>query len=463
MKYERMTKAQKAAYNVFRKSGHTMSKDVSPAMRNYILERLIPDCAYLVKHSAWCSCCGGSFQVGKEGANNGDRVNCPHCGRQLEIVKTRRRKKEDGSFLQELTTVGKFQAIRMYEYNWFERIGDKRVFDVKLVYVIFLEEGKDFLDRYRFSVPVRQWYYRYTDPFGYGALELRNDNLCYREDPCRGWLCSFYPYRRIHPWMKKYDLSGNLLGSDIYERLLKIVSSNKYETMWKLRHKYPELSGKILSEQCNFESHYDAALVALRHKYDFPDIGMWVDHIDLLRMEGKDIHNPKFICPADIQTAHTQLLAARERRIERERRERERLAEERAELEHLKRREQDKKDDMQYAERMGKVLGIMITSGCIEIVPLQNVKDFYEEGKALHHCVYSNRYYKKADTIIFGARVNGERTETIEVNTKDFSIVQCRGRFNQNSTRHDEILKLMKDSMEQIKPYFKNSKQMRVV
>ena len=41
--------------------------------------------------------------------------------------------------------------------------------------------------------------------------------------------------------------------------------------------------------------------------------------------------------------------------------------------------------------------------------------------------------------------------ETIEVNLKDYSIVQCRGKYNQNTEWHDTIIKLLKDNMYKIK------------
>lgn len=70
--------------------------------------------------------------------------------------------------------------------------------------------------------------------------------------------------------------------------------------------------------------------------------------------------------------------------------------------------------------------GFVLTDGDIEISPLKTVNDFYCEGSALHHCVFTMGYYKRKDSLILGAKVNGERTETIEVSLKDFSVSQCK-------------------------------------
>lgn len=75
-----------------------------------------------------------------------------------------------------------------------------------------------------------------------------------------------------------------------------------------------------------------------------------------------------------------------------------------------------------------------------------------EEGKALHHCVYTNEYYKKKDSLILSAKNSeGARMETIEVSLKSFRVVQSRGLQNENSSWHKEILKLVENNINLIK------------
>lgn len=45
---------------------------------------------------------------------------------------------------------------------------------------------------------------------------------------------------------------------------------------------------------------------------------------------------------------------------------------------------------------------------------LESLSDFYKEGKLLHHCVFSNAYYKREDSLIMSATVDGRRMETVE-------------------------------------------------
>jgi hypothetical protein len=104
-----------------------------------------------------------------------------------------------------------------------------------------------------------------------------------------------------------------------------------------------------------------------------------------------------------------------------------------------------------YVERVSRWLGVVIKGKGIEIRPLQNIKEFYEEGEAMHHCVFRNGYYKKDGILILSARKSGVRLETIEVDTKAWRILQCRGRFNQDSAHHKAILSLMEKNMNKLR------------
>ena len=68
----------------------------------------------------------------------------------------------------------------------------------------------------------------------------------------------------------------------------------------------------------------------------------------------------------------------------------------------------------------------------IVIRPLESVTQFYKEGKAMHHCVYANRYYRRSECLIMTAIVGEKHVETIEVNLKSFQIVQSKSRMQRN-------------------------------
>ena len=69
----------------------------------------------------------------------------------------------------------------------------------------------------------------------------------------------------------------------------------------------------------------------------------------------------------------------------------------------------------------------------------------------MHHCVYAQGYYARKDALILSATVNGKKVETVEVNLKTLDVVQSRAVCNGVSEYHDQIVKLIKKNMNQIR------------
>lgn len=61
----------------------------------------------------------------------------------------------------------------------------------------------------------------------------------------------------------------------------------------------------------------------------------------------------------------------------------------------------------------------------------------------MHHCVYSNEYYLKPNSLILSATIDGKRVETIEVSLKTLKVLQSRGVCNMNTEYHDRIIELV--------------------
>ena len=92
----------------------------------------------------------------------------------------------------------------------------------------------------------------------------------------------------------------------------------------------------------------------------------------------------------------------------------------------------------------------MIAGNGIEIQPLKTIREVWEEGEAMHHCVFKMGYYKHDHTLLLSARKAGKRLETIEVNTESWKVVQSRGLQNQRTKDHDKILDLLKANMNKL-------------
>ena len=183
--------------------------------------------------------------------------------------------------------------------------------------------------------------------------------------------------------------------------------------------------------------------VAMRNGYRIKDAGLWLDMVELLHKCGKDVRNPHYICPANLGEAHDAALMMDARRLDK-------IAAQQADKEKDKKAKRilaDVELAASYAERVSKWLGMIIKGQGITIRPLQNIREFYEEGEAMHHCVFTCGYYKKDGVLVLTARKAGVRLETIELDTKAWRILQCRGRFNKESAYHKAIIGLMERNM----------------
>jgi hypothetical protein len=96
-------------------------------------------------------------------------------------------------------------------------------------------------------------------------------------------------------------------------------------------------------------------------------------------------------------------------------------------------------------------MGINFSDGLILVKVLESVQEYVEEGDKLHHCVFTNNYFSKEDSLILSARIKDEPVETVEISLKDFKILQCRGKFNTVTEHHDRIIDLVNKNIQQIR------------
>lgn len=106
--------------------------------------------------------------------------------------------------------------------------------------------------------------------------------------------------------------------------------------------------------------------------------------------------------------------------------------------------------------------GISFSDGKLKVRVLESVEEVMQEGDKLHHCVFTNEYYKREDSLILSATVNGKQTETVEVSLKTFEVVQSRGLQNKNTAYHDRIISLVNQNMHLIKERIKPKKKQRL-
>lgn len=255
-------------------------------------------------------------------------------------------------------------------------------------------------------------------------MAIRRDNEAYRYVA----QSTLYPELSLTETLRRNGLAETL--HDIAPALLipALLTDSRAETLLKLG-RTEHLRYFLSSKAKDLSKYWQAYKVTLRRGYAIADISLWCDYIDMLRRLGRDTHNAHFVCPEDLHQAHDNaqqtLQAQRAKEVE------------------AQRRQKALADEERFQALKAPFFGIAFTDGTIEVRVLESVQEYFEEGKELHHCVFTNEYYLKEHSLILSARIGGKRIETIEVSLETMEVIQCRGLLNKNTEYHEQILRLV--------------------
>ena len=454
------TKEQKEVWALYNRPGYLRNNRMTPAFIEWVKKTYRIEEAYACAGKAWCSECAREFDLPK-GATE---AVCPHCGKKLKVVKSRRQHEvRDAIYLQELTTCGRWQVIKTYHLE----VRSDKGYTVGITHYIHKcyekwinEEGKfvviarpikcmptyaripwsrSFLVNDETGVEIDQW--RQTE-----RKEIEFSVKIGTGQYYNGWdIKNVYPIAKIQPWLKKYGLTKDTHGFDFGDLATKLPNGPA-ETYWK-QGQYNLVGLFLYTNEWDLRLCAPAVKVARRHGYDFEQVNMreYRDHIRLLDELGWDIHNPDNVAPADLAAAHQRAIDESNRRAEREERRREELA-------RMTKAERDKAAQAKYVKDKAKFLNLTFADKGLTFHVLQSIKEFYQIGKDMHICVYSCAYYEKAGSLIMCATdQDGKRVEIIEVDLNRWRIVQSRAVCNGASDRHADIISIVNRNMGLIK------------
>ena len=407
------------ARNKFEVAVMEQSKHLCPITKQQIkwaFRECISHFAYrLPKGRTTCMDCGHRWAMKK----HRETCTCPHCRAKLQVQTTRARKHKEQHYFTILTTSGDYQVLRMYLLIVGMEKGCKASsYTIEIGQYWWNAQGRKTI------VAVQRVLGRYIDTFSYcSPMAVRNDNEAYRH----------ISYSQIYPKFKATEaLRRNGFKNDFHDiaptvLIPALLSDSRAETLIKAGR--TEHLKYFLDNSRVFDACWQSYKVATRNGYDIEDISIWCDYVDMLRRLGKDIHSPKYVCPTDLHREHVR--RQHELRRQREREEKE------------KRRKKAMEDERRFHELKSKFFGIRFTDGTIQVHVLESVQEHLEEGTAMHHCVFSNEYYLKENSLILSATIEGRRIETIEVNLETLKVVQSRGVCNKNTEYHDQIVSLV--------------------
>ncbi|WP_343706388.1 PcfJ domain-containing protein [Flavobacterium sp.] len=276
----------------------------------------------------------------------------------------------------------------------------------------------------------------------YSDLEIRpkdfQNSPKYRINPYR-----VFPKTKVLSALKRNGFKTAFHNIAPQILLSALLRDSLAETILKASQ-YSMLAYYLTSHEQHLKQNWQAVKVCLKNRYAISDYGIWEDYISLLRWFKKDLSCPALVCPEDLNGAHDRLVDKKSA-IQRKRY----LLQMRAEIEQAQK---------VYAEEKKEFFGLCIADKSLSISVIENVQDFMQEGDSLRHCVFTNEYYKKKNSLILSAKVDEQSVETIELSLKNMEIIQCRGLRNNSSKYHRKILGLMKRNLHQIKARMKKIK-----
>lgn len=403
-------------------------KDLTPAQREWGLSHMIHHfCIYRTRsHKATCVDCGHSWKCD----NIPDR--CPHCGKALTAkVDTRQRRFKERDWYCVVQRVKEFTVIRIFYIYDNMKLNDPchETWIEEVLQHWINDEGKDTI-RCRNIAMFPD--YRYF-PFSLGSnisLKRDYDRYGYRNPYYHICPSGYYPRKYVSETIRRNGFSGCFRGFNPEDIFCSILSDNRFETLWKLG--MTDFCERYLQHDKNrITKYWKAVLQYHKAGYDAKDIGIWLDHLDLLEYFHKDISNPAIILPHDLYAEHDRLVR------------RKTAIEARQELE---RRKEQEKEKLAVLESKRKFFDITFNDGNIMIVVLKSLEDYKAEGDYQHHCVYTNGYYGKKGSLILSARMIDRPelpVETVELSLKDGRILQCYGKFNKKTPYHQQIIDLV--------------------
>lgn len=387
-----------------------------------------PHNAYPCKDEMWCSECGKMW-VDVTGQKEG-YIRCPYCGEKLEVKVSRKTKDNAVSYLTVVTTSGDFQVLRhFYTAKYARKERDTHYFIDEVCQQWITADRKETVMAKAMNMGYRGWLHT-TD------MSLKHSgNIYYSHSyDIDGYV---YPKVKVLPILRRNGLRTSFHGVTPAVLMRALLGENRYAEMLIKTRQYGMLEFYMRRGRL---SHPWAVNICNRNGYIIKDGSMYDDYLHLLDYFHLDTHNAHYVCPKNLKKEHDKLVE-KKRKIE---------AKIRAEEERKRRIERMsrmKQDILSFIQRIQPFLGIEIKDEDIVIRPLESVTQFYQEGKAMHHCVYQNEYYKRKDCLILTAQKNGKRLETVEVSLKTFKIVQSRAVCNKTSDYHDHIIKLVNRNM----------------
>lgn len=384
---------------------------------NYCLEKF----AVFSRKTMFCLECGYSWKDNSFNEVDVLECKCKNCQSTLKLAKSYRRILKDSAYFGILTTKEEFQVVRIFYVSKWMKKNQKPDFLINEVLQHWIDNKGEVVTM---SKSVQGLSYYFDQWIFQSELEVRPKSFqtCerYNINPYK-----IYPVKKILPILKRNGFTNNFHGFAPHQLFSLILQNSCAETLLKCNQ-------IALLEYNNFDrikENWSSIKVCIRNNYFVKEPSLWFDYLRLLRHFRRDLNNAKYVCPNNLIADHDHLVI---KKREQDRR-----------LKLLELRTRIEIDQLEYEKQKGAFFNIQFGDGEILIKTLGTVEEFMNEGDTLNHCVFTNEYYKKENSLILSARIENQPIETIEVSLPELKIVQSRGFGNRATEYHDKILDLV--------------------
>lgn len=410
--------------------------------KNWAFKHCLLHDAFRTKKEVACLDCGHVWPS----LTKGKIVVCPNCMTRLSVKDTRKKKDRQLAYASKLETHNGFQVIRIFQISGDYRVGRAAELSTYEVSRQFLKPG----EKPEVVARVKPFSYYYGDHFS-GDLEIRH----------REWIGDKYdaiPYRvfprpQVLPIYRRNGFRSSTHGCSVYDLFTALEVSPRAETLLKAGQ-YPLLRAKVGGNYIGgrVDRYWSSIRICIRNNYTVKHASDWFDYLGILSYYGKDLHSPKYVCPTNFNKAHNYWVAKKNRDDAKRRAEAERCRI----VEEIRREKEDKKA---YQKRVSAFVGVAFTNGPITVKVLESIQDFIDEAEAHKHCVAANKYYNRPNSLVLSAKIDGKPIETVEVSLEEMKVVQSRGKHNNPSPHHEEIVTLVNSNIHVIRKIYHEQKR----
>jgi DNA-directed RNA polymerase subunit RPC12/RpoP len=415
-------------------------RPITQSQKEWAYKECLPHKGYANKSGVFCLDCGETFSLDLVKRK---KAVCPHCKTKVIVELSQKRTYNCVNYFAITQVFGDFQVVRNYEISARYHKGFRATYILEEILQNWIQPNNK-ITLFGLSHTTQG----YCDSWG-GQMEIREfSKNYYNQSKYDVYPRKYHPDSRFKPEYKKIGIDHNLSGLTVHEAIKMIPNNPKLETLIKAK----QYSLLTKGESYQINSFWPTIKICLRNKFIVKDVSIWMDYLELLKYFKKDLRNSKFVCPKNLSLEHDKLIKKKRAILAIEEQERDRLRV-------IERQKRLEVEIVQYIEHNKKFFDLEFKKGNISIKLLQSIDEFKAEGDELKHCVFTNEYYRRQDSLIFSARVNGKRAETVEVKIDKMKISQSRGISNQPSKYNNEIVDLMTKNLSKIRAILKKEKQ----